>query len=89
MPQNAFGAEAMLHRGLGEAVLQTANQMAQQASQMPPTLEVRQGERFLITLSKDIVFPSPYADGIAQRRDRRRPRERPADRHERSLNTLD
>jgi type IV secretory pathway VirB10-like protein len=72
-PVGGFGIEGALHRGISESVLQTANQMTQQASQMPPTLEIRQGARCTIAVSKDIVFPKPYEDGITQRRSRRGP----------------
>lgn len=69
-PPTPFGIESAVHRGIGEAVLQTANQMSQQASQIPPTLEIRQGARCTIAVAKDIAFPKPYNDGITQRRNR-------------------
>jgi type IV secretion system protein VirB10 len=73
-PQNPFGAETAVHRALGESIIKMANDMAARNAQIPPTLEIRAGGRFIINMNKDVVFPGPYEDGYAHRaRDFRKP----------------
>lgn len=63
-PRNGNQMEGAVHRGLGESLVQLGADMARQESQLPPTLEIRAGYRFLVHVSKDIRFPGPYDDGI-------------------------
>lgn len=69
-PRNGQVMENAAHRGVGESIVQLGTDMARQEAQLPPTLEIRSGYRFVIAVSKDITFPGPYDDGI-QRRTRR------------------
>jgi type IV secretion system protein VirB10 len=69
-PQNGNLYGSAVHRGVGESIVQLGLDMARQEGQRPPTLEIRPGYRFSISVSKDIVFPSAYEDGIARRKSR-------------------
>lgn len=70
-PQNGNFYSSAVHRGIGESIVQLGADMARQEGQRPPTLEIRPGYRFSIAVSKDIVFPSAYEDGIQRRKVRR------------------
>jgi type IV secretory pathway VirB10-like protein len=63
-PRNGQYYENAVHRGLGESITQLGADMARQEGQLPPTLEIRAGYRFLIHVSKDMRFPGAYDDGI-------------------------
>ncbi|MDB4987421.1 MAG: hypothetical protein JWN04_2599, partial [Myxococcaceae bacterium] len=67
-PQSAYGMETAVHRALGESIVKLANDMAARDAQIPPTLEVRAGARFVIHMNKDVIFPGPYQDGYVHRR---------------------
>jgi type IV secretory pathway VirB10-like protein len=66
-PRNMLGMEGAVHRGLGESVMQMIQNMSSRNQQQPPTLFIRNGARFSIQVSKDILFPGPYEDGFAHR----------------------
>jgi len=46
--------------GVGQSILQTAQQLAQQALNIPPTLHIPKGYPFIVVVDRDIVFPGPY-----------------------------
>lgn len=62
-PRSLYGSA--VHRGLGESVMQTATDMAQEEAKIPPTLEIRPGYRFNIMVNQDVRFSGPYrGDGL-------------------------
>lgn len=70
-PRNPLGTEGALHRGIGEQLLQLSQNMQQRWAQLPPTISIRPGYRFLVVVSKDVIFPSAYADENQHGRTRR------------------
>lgn len=67
-PQDGGFYSNAVYQGVGQSVVQLGVDMARQEGQRPPTLEIRPGYRFSIAVSKDIVFPGPYEDGIQRRK---------------------
>jgi type IV secretory pathway VirB10-like protein len=70
-PTGANLYASAIYQGIGQSVVQLGTDMARQEGQRPPTLEIRPGYRFSISVNKDIVFPSAYEDGIERRKVRR------------------
>jgi type IV secretory pathway VirB10-like protein len=70
-PQNGGFYGNAVYQGIGQSIVQLGVDMARQEGQRPPTLEIRPGYRFSIAVSKDIVLPGPYEDGIQRRKVRR------------------
>ena len=66
-PRNGQLIEGAVHRGLGESIVKLGTDLAQRESQIAPTLEIRPGYRFIVQVSKDVVFAGPYRDGINRR----------------------
>jgi type IV secretion system protein TrbI len=69
-PRNGSFYEGAVHRGVGESIVRVGIDAANRNAQIPPTIEIRPGYRFSIAVSKDIVFPGAYDDGIQRRRAR-------------------
>jgi type IV secretion system protein VirB10 len=65
--QNEFEAPSVnqiLAQSLGTNIAETATAMTQKNLNIQPTLEIRPGYLFNITVTKDMVFPSPYSPEV-------------------------
>jgi type IV secretion system protein VirB10 len=52
--------QQILYGAVGEQMSQTAAQMMEKNLNIQPTLNIRQGARFNVLLTRDLVLPSPY-----------------------------